>query len=62
MAGVINHQNLSYKEFISLYDQEESLGRLHALNLSVQDTGYKHTLVSVWALEEVPRYCWTLSN
>ena len=55
MAGVINHQNLSYKEFISLYDQEQSLGRLHALNLGVQDTGYKHTLASVWALDRLGR-------
>jgi len=51
MAGVINHQNLSYKEFISLYDQEQSLGRLHELNFGVQDTGYKHTLASVRAFD-----------
>lgn len=53
MAGVINRQYLSYKEFLSMYDQDQALKELHALNLGMQDTGYKHTLASVWALDRI---------
>ncbi|KAI9775352.1 MAG: hypothetical protein M1839_001268 [Geoglossum umbratile] len=53
MAGVINRRYLSYQEFLSLCDEEQSLKELHSLNLGVQDTGYKHTLASVWALDQL---------
>jgi hypothetical protein len=40
MAGIINRRYLSYHEFLSMYDHEQSLKELHALDLGTQDTGY----------------------
>ncbi|CZR65067.1 uncharacterized protein PAC_14967 [Phialocephala subalpina] len=55
MAGIINFKRLSYKDFLSQYDQGQRVKELHALRLGIQDTTYKHTLSSVWALDRLSR-------
>ena len=53
MAGVISRRDLSFSEFLQVYDEESSHKDLFNLHFSYASdrSGYQHTLASVWALE-----------
>ena len=53
MAGVISRRDLSFSEFLQIYDEESSHKDLFNLHFSYASdrSGYQHTLASVWALE-----------
>jgi hypothetical protein len=53
MAGVIARRDLSFSEFLQVYDEESSHKDLFNLQFPYASdrSGYQHTLASVWALE-----------
>jgi hypothetical protein len=53
MAGVIVRRDLSFLEFLQVYDEESSHKDLFNLHFpyASDGSGYQHTLASVWALE-----------
>jgi NB-ARC domain len=53
MAGVITRRDLSFSEFLQVYDEESSHKDLFNLHFpyASDGSGYQHTLASVWALE-----------
>jgi hypothetical protein len=53
MAGVIARRDLSFSEFLQVYDEESSHKDLFNLHFpyASDGSGYQHTLASVWALE-----------
>ena len=54
MAGVIIRRDLTFSEFLETYDEEESHAELFATSsLKRSQSGYLHTLASVWALESL---------
>lgn len=53
MAGVINSKRISFDDFLVMYNRDQVLKDLNSLHLGANDTGYKHTLASVWALDEL---------
>lgn len=57
MAGVIARSDLSFVDFLKLYDAERTRTNLFRLQISQPsaDTGYEHTIASVWALENLKR-------
>jgi hypothetical protein len=55
MAGVMVRQSLSFSDFLSRYEEEETHGILFSLSLepSHKRTNYSFTLATVWALEKL---------
>ena len=55
MAGVMNRQSISFADFLSRYEEEETRGSLFSLSFqpSHKRSNYGHTLASVWALENL---------
>jgi hypothetical protein len=57
MAGIIARRDLSFVEFLVLYDAERTRTNLFKLQISRPnaDTSYEHTIASVWALDNLKR-------
>lgn len=55
MAGVITRLDLTFAEFLSTYEEEESRAELLSLRLEhpSRRTGYEHTIASAWAIESL---------
>ncbi|KAL9631983.1 MAG: hypothetical protein Q9164_005590, partial [Protoblastenia rupestris] len=55
MAGIIVRRNLTFDEFTETYNEEEGREELLQLRFSqgMRQSGYEHTLASVWALESL---------
>lgn len=55
MAGLINHQKLSFDEFARAYDKRESRQQMleSAPALATQPSWYEHSVASVWALDNL---------
>jgi hypothetical protein len=52
MAGVIARRDLSFSEFLRQYQEESARYDLFRLQIKdLNDTGYSHTIASVWALD-----------
>jgi hypothetical protein len=54
MAAVISRNDMTYKDFLEYYDREQCVKDFIDFNLG-QDTGYEHTLSTVWALDRLSR-------
>jgi tetratricopeptide (TPR) repeat protein len=53
MAGLIQHKQLSFAEFLESYNEQEELLRQANSDLVLSASGYEHTLASVWAFENL---------
>ena len=53
IAGLIQHKDLSFAEFLESYNEQQELLRQSNSDLVADSTGYEHTLASVWALDNL---------
>jgi hypothetical protein len=57
MAGVIERRDLSFEEFLRIFNEEEDVRsrffKMQVNNRSMRSSRYQHTLDTVWALEKL---------
>ncbi len=62
MAGIVTHRDLSFADFLELYDEEDSLLGLHQSSNPTRTFGYEYNLATVWALDKLQGGALALMN